>query len=231
MAARTASSSTSQAAVAVGRSQPESYCRESLQRLVVQLSRPPRSFLLGGGEPLAMLFCRGRLSCRDCRRGARSERFQEPLVLSGEVRPAGETVQSDKYTQGLSAEDERHDQTIFGVKPDRAQSVVAEAGLVEPIAQALRAARAQRSVRHRTVERHLPADETVGRLSSSSDHLQSAICVQLDDQRAGRDQSSSTLGHELQDQVKIGFAADRARDLDHHAERINGLFELVAARF
>ena len=53
--------------------------------------------------------------------------------------------------------------------------------------------------------------------------------MQLDDQRAGGDQSSSAFGHELQDQGKIGLAADRARDLDDRPERINGLFELVAA--
>ena len=54
--------------------------------------------------------------------------------------------------------------------------------------------------------------------------------MQLDDQRAGGDQSSSTFGHELQDQSEIGLAADRARNLDHHPERINGLLELLPAR-
>ena len=57
------------AAGAVSRPQGDSQCREVLERLVVQLSRPPRSFMLTGGEPLALLLGRDRLSRRDWGRG------------------------------------------------------------------------------------------------------------------------------------------------------------------
>ena len=113
----------------------------------MQLSRPPRSLLLGSREPLALALGRDRLSRRDCGRHARSERFQEALVLCGEPRAAGETIDSDEHPQGLSAEHQRHDQTVLGVESKPAETVVVESSSGELVREVLRDAGTQRGLR------------------------------------------------------------------------------------
>ena len=82
----------------------------------MQLSRPPRSLLLGRRESLAPLLGSDRLSRRDRGRGARGERLQQPFVWPAKPCPAGRLVPSDKHTQGLSVEHQRHDQTVLGAR-------------------------------------------------------------------------------------------------------------------
>ena len=109
--------------------------------------------------------------------------------------------------------------------------MLVESSPVELVPEALRGGGTQRGLRDRALERHLAADEIGGQLASGGDDLEAIIDLKLDDQRTGGDQGASTFSHELQDQRQIRLAANRPRDLDHRAECVNGLLELVATRF
>ena len=56
------------------------------------------------------------------------------------------------------------------------------------------------------------------------DHL--ARLLVLDHERSGGHQRSAALGHEPQDQIEIGLAAERPRDLHGRVERVDGPLEL-----
>jgi len=71
---------------------------------------------------------------RDCRAGGK--RFQEPLVIGGERRPAFEPVDCDQHPVALAAEDQRHDQTCRSVKAESAEAETLEPGAVRLVFQA-----------------------------------------------------------------------------------------------
>ena len=88
--------------------------RQALERLVVQLARPPPALLLGGLDRLPQAVLGHRLGRGHSGRRAGGEGRQQPLVLLGELRAADEPVEGREHPERAAAEDERDEQSRRG---------------------------------------------------------------------------------------------------------------------
>ena len=70
------------------------------------------------------------------------------------------------------------------------------------------------------------ADQAGGQLACAGRDYHLPRLLLLDHQRPGRHQRSSALGNERQDQIQVGFAAERPRDLHGRVERVDRPLEL-----
>ena len=104
-----------------------------------------------------------------------------------------------------------------------------EARAVELLLEPLRLARAQRRARDRVLERDPRADQAVGKLARSGRDLELRPAHELDQHGARRDERAAALRDELEDDVEVGAAADRLRDLRRRVERRDRALELVLA--
>ena len=76
-------------------------------------------------------------------------------------------------------------------------------------------------------ERHPLADQAGGQLARAGGDHELLAAMQLDQQRARGDQRAAALGDELEDDLEVGLAAERARDLGGRLERRDGARELL----
>ena len=70
------------------------------------------------------------------------------------------------------------------------------------------------------------AHQAGGQLARAGGHDHLPRLLVLDHERPGGHQRSSALGHEPQDQIQVGLAAERPRDLHGRVERVDGPLEL-----
>src|ERR1019366_9002529 len=150
---------------------------EALERLVVQLARPPAAFRLGCGQGVAPALVGGRLRGRDGRGGARRKRFQEPLVLGGE--PAAiDSVHRDQGAVGPTAKDQGDDQTVAGLKAELAEPMLLEAGPVELVGQALWLTGPQSCAGDCVLEAEPSADESAGQRAGADGDEELALALE-----------------------------------------------------
>ncbi len=70
------------------------------------------------------------------------------------------------------------------------------------------------------------AHQAGGQLARAGGHDHLPRLLVLDHERPGGHQRSAALGHQPRDQVQVGLAAQRPRDLHGRVERVDGPLEL-----
>ena len=154
---------------------------ESLERLIVELARPPPALLLGGpqGPPQTVLL--HRLGGRDRGRRARGGGEQQTLVIGAEL---GATLAVERldHTEAHAAEQERHEHPGLRLDTEVAER---EPQRVADITDPLGASGADDASRDRAGPRDPAADDPARDLPRGrrDDEL---VTVDEQDRRAGR---------------------------------------------
>ena len=208
------------------RGEPQPERRQVLQRLVVKLARPVGTFLLGRRDALPASLAVDRHRGRDRRGRARRERRQQALVLTAERRPALESVDRDQHPVSASPEDQRDHQSGVGLNAKPTEAMLLEPGSVGLILKAERLRDPERRAGQTVLQIDALAHQAGGQLARSGGHDHLPRLLVLDHDRPGGHQRSSALGHQPQDQVQVGLAAERLRDLHGRVERVDGPLEL-----
>ena len=107
--------------------------------------------------------------------------------------------------------------------------MLVEAGTVDFVVEAQRAARAQSLSGERVAQLDGLADHARGQLARAGGDDEFLAAAQLDQQHPRADQRATALGDQLEDHVEVGLAADGQRDLGGGVERGDGALELLAA--
>ena len=196
-----------------------------LQRVVVQLARPPAALLLGGLHAALDRVDRHVLRRGHGGRGRRGEGLDQALVLGGELGPARGAVERAQHAQDLAAEGERHEQ------PGRRAEALAdpEAQLGARVRHPQRTPRAQHLAGDAAGDRDLGADEAVGRLAGGGAHDELGPGRSSRIMTARIDERAAALDEQLQDAVEVRLAPERAGDRRRRLQRRDRPLELVAA--
>ena len=189
-------------------SEDEAQGGETLERLVVQLARPASAFCFSCGQGLAPALVGAGLRGGNGRRSARRKRFQQPLVLAGEPA-AVEAIDGMKDAIGPVAKGQRDDQPSPDVKPERAETMLLKARVVDQIRKVLWLTRPQGCADHRVIRAHPLADKALGQLSSAGGDQQLPVALQLDDKRLGGHERASTFGDKVQDRSEIRLSTQQ----------------------
>jgi hypothetical protein len=199
--------------------------RQLLQRLVVQLARPTRSFLLRGREASLQRLHSHVLSGRDRSCRGRRKRAQQFLVSDTELRPLAQPIEAGQYPEHPAAKPKRDEQAglsscLLGKrKPQPARG----------IGQTLRFTRAKDVTADCVLDRDpLPLQRAVEVARKRSDHEPAPLREQ-DHHRPRLNQRAAALGDQLEHVLEIRLARECLRDLTRGLEACNRPLGLVPA--
>ena len=209
------------------RGEPQPQRRQVLQRLVVKLAGPVGTFLLGRRDALPAALALDRHRGRDGRGRAGRERLRQALVLSAERRPVLEPVDRDQHSVSAPAEDQWDHQSRVGPETKPTEAMPFEPSSVGLILEAERPRYPERCAGQAVLHVDPGTHEAGGHFAGASGHDHLPRLLTLDHERPGGHQRSAAFGHEPQDQIQVGFAAERPRDLHGRVERVDGSLERV----
>jgi hypothetical protein len=114
------------------------------------------------------------------------------------------------------------------LEAEAAEPLMLEAAAVHRVFETLRAQRPQRGLGHGLRDRDPCAEELARHLAGDRGDDELLAVEELDGQRTSRDERPAALGHQLEDAVEVGLAAERESDLHRGVQRGDGAAELLA---
>ena len=196
---------------------------QRLERLVVELARPPPPLSFLRLDPLAKRSGGGDLRGRHPRGRADRERLEEALVPGRERRVVAPAVECGQHAERPPPHGERDEEA--GRRPEAVGQRELELGgrLREP----LRPAGAQDVARNRSFDRDPHPEQVLADVARQRRDDEVPPVIQHDQHQPGVGQHPSALHDELEDAVEVGLPGQRECDVVRRLGDRDGVLQLL----